>query len=52
MKKLIIALSIVLSAGFVTKSYAQEVITIQQAIEKTLNNNLQNQAVSIKRKFV
>jgi outer membrane protein len=41
MKKLIIALSIALSAGFVTRSYAQEVITIQQAVEKTLQNNLQ-----------
>jgi outer membrane protein len=41
MKKLIIALSIALSGGLLTKTYAQEVITIQQAIEKTLNNNLQ-----------
>jgi outer membrane protein len=41
MKKLTIALSIVLSAGFVTKSIAQEVITIQQAVERTLQNNLQ-----------
>ncbi|MEJ7560204.1 MAG: TolC family protein [Pedobacter sp.] len=41
MKKLTIALSIVLSAGFVTKSFAQEVITIQQAVERTLQNNLQ-----------
>jgi len=41
MKKLTIALSIILSASFVTKSSAQEVITIQQAVERTLQNNLQ-----------
>jgi len=42
MKKLTIALLfIVLSAGFATQSSAQEVITIQQAVERTLQNNLQ-----------
>lgn len=41
MKKLTIALSIILSAGSVIKSSAQEVITIQQAVERTLQNNLQ-----------
>ncbi|MES2830226.1 MAG: TolC family protein [Bacteroidota bacterium] len=41
MKKLTIALSIILTAGFVNTSIAQEVITIQKAIENTLNNNLQ-----------
>ncbi|MBC7566488.1 MAG: TolC family protein [Pedobacter sp.] len=42
MKKLTIALLfIVLSAGLATQSSAQEVITIQQAVERTLQNNLQ-----------
>jgi outer membrane protein len=41
MKKLTIALSIVFYAGFVNQSNAQEVITIQQAVERTLQNNLQ-----------
>lgn len=41
MKKLTIALSIILTAGFVNVSVAQEVITIQQAVERTLQNNLQ-----------
>jgi outer membrane protein len=41
MKKLTIALSIVLSGGFFTASFAQEVVTIQQAVERTLQNNLQ-----------
>ncbi|TDQ07555.1 TolC family protein [Pedobacter metabolipauper] len=41
MKKLPLVLSLLLIAGFIQRSAAQEVITIQQAIEKTLNNNLQ-----------
>lgn len=39
--KFSIALSFVLITGFMQKSVAQEVITIQEAIEKTLSNNLQ-----------
>lgn len=39
--KLTLALIFFLLTAFVQKSVAQEVITIQQAIEKTLNNNLQ-----------
>ena len=39
--KLTLALIFFLLTAFVQKSAAQEVITIQQAIEKTLNNNLQ-----------
>lgn len=41
MKKLSLVLSLAFVAGFVQDSVAQEVITIQQAVEKTLNNNLQ-----------
>lgn len=39
--KLTLALSLVFITGFVQKSNAQEIITIQQAIEETLHNNLQ-----------
>ena len=39
--KLTFILSLVLLCGFSPKSFAQEVITIQQAIDKTLTNNLQ-----------
>ncbi|WP_316841494.1 TolC family protein [Pedobacter gandavensis] len=39
--KLSLVLSLALITGFVQSSDAQEVITIQDAIEKTLNNNLQ-----------
>lgn len=39
--KLTLVFSIAFIAGFVQSSSAQEVITIQQAIEETLNNNLQ-----------
>lgn len=39
--KLSLVLSLALITGFVQNSAAQEVITIQDAIEKTLNNNLQ-----------
>ncbi|MHA4894478.1 TolC family protein [Pedobacter sp. PWIIR3] len=41
MKKLTIALSLFLTLGLVKVTVAQQVITIQQAIENTLNNNLQ-----------
>ena len=41
MKKYSLALSLVILFGFFQKSVAQEVITVQQAIEKTLANNLQ-----------
>ncbi|PTT02927.1 TolC family protein [Pedobacter sp. HMWF019] len=36
-----IVLSVAFTTGFVQKSTAQEVITIQEAIDKTLNGNLQ-----------
>ncbi|WP_316835892.1 TolC family protein [Pedobacter nutrimenti] len=36
-----IVLSVAFTTGFVQKSTAQEVITIQEAIDKTLKNNLQ-----------
>lgn len=36
-----LVLSVAFTAGFVQKSTAQEVITIQEAIDKTLNGNLQ-----------
>jgi len=39
--KLALALSLIFITGFVQKSNAQEIITIQQAIEETLHNNLQ-----------
>ncbi|WP_316823323.1 TolC family protein [Pedobacter gandavensis] len=39
--KLSLVLSLALITGFVQRSDAQEVITIQDAIDKTLNNNLQ-----------
>lgn len=39
--KLTLALSLIFITGFVQKSNAQEIITIQQAIEETLHNNLQ-----------
>ncbi|MCX2450789.1 TolC family protein [Pedobacter sp. PLR] len=39
--KLSLVLSLALITGFVQNSDAQEVITIQEAIEKTLTNNLQ-----------
>lgn len=39
--KLSLVLSLALITGFVQNSAAQEVITIQDAIDKTLNNNLQ-----------
>lgn len=39
--KLTLLFSLAFVAGFVQSSSAQEVITIQQAIEETLNNNLQ-----------
>lgn len=39
--KLSFVLSLTLITGFTLTSNAQEVITIEQAIEKTLNNNLQ-----------
>jgi outer membrane protein len=39
--KLTLALIFFLTTAFVQKTVAQEVISIQQAIEKTLNNNLQ-----------
>lgn len=41
MKKLSIALTIFLTAALVNTSVAQQVITIQEAIENTLKNNLQ-----------
>ncbi|HTM99178.1 MAG TPA: TolC family protein [Pedobacter sp.] len=41
LKKLTFIFSIVSLAGFSQLSYAQEIITIQQAVEKTLTNNLQ-----------
>lgn len=41
MKKLIIALSLFLTLGLVKTTVAQQIITIQQAIDNTLNNNLQ-----------
>jgi len=40
-KKLTFIFSTVVLAGFSQLSYAQEIITIQQAIDKTLTNNLQ-----------
>jgi len=39
--KLTLIFSLTFVAGFVQSSSAQEIITIQQAIEETLNNNLQ-----------
>ncbi|SHF75333.1 TolC family protein [Pedobacter caeni] len=39
--KLSLVLSLALITGFVQNSAAQEIITIQDAIDKTLNNNLQ-----------
>jgi len=39
--KLTLALSFAFITGFVQKTNAQEIITIQQAIEETLHNNLQ-----------
>jgi len=41
LKKLTFIFSIVSLAGFSQLSYAQEIITIQQAVENTLKNNLQ-----------
>ncbi len=41
MKKFPLVLSFVFLVGFVQQSVGQEVITIEQAIEKTLANNLQ-----------
>jgi len=40
-KKRIVLLTTALVAGYASLGHAQEVITIQQAIDKTLNNNLQ-----------
>ncbi|MBY0542128.1 MAG: TolC family protein [Sphingobacteriaceae bacterium] len=41
LKRLTFILSLVVLSGFSQNSFAQEVITIQQAIDKTLTNNLQ-----------
>lgn len=41
MKKFPLVLSFVFLVGFVQQSVGQEVITVQQAVEKTLANNLQ-----------
>ena len=41
LKRLIFILSLVILSGLSQNSLAQEVITIQQAIDKTLTNNLQ-----------